>query len=375
MQESNHIQLFDIKPIMFNVEKVIQQGLNKLLVNYIDRHEMLEKTHKQLIQLPSIAQEINNRKNQTEINHTDSETDIDNCDSSDFNIIKDITENIIRDQFFQLENKLNKMEKKYDEIIPILDKLLTKITNLNDDTKEIQNNKNDCEQKIIANNVEKSSLVMSGKNENIEIHIQETEQLEKEEESDDEDVNPLLITCSKISLKEEENVDEELSVEQELGIEEMKLEEVKCSYEKENVEECPQEMEEEDEEIEGEEIEEEEIEEEEINVEINEEGKVKGSVQESLQEEEQEDASSVESETNEEVEEDASVETETKEEDTETNEEEEEEDIFEIEIDDKTYCTNNDENGFIWELNEEGEQGDKVGYLKDGEPFFYADEN
>ena len=62
MQENNHLQLFDIKPIMSNVEKVIQKGLNKLLVNYIDRHEMLEKTHKQLIQLPSIAQEINNRK-------------------------------------------------------------------------------------------------------------------------------------------------------------------------------------------------------------------------------------------------------------------------------------------------------------------------
>ena len=135
MQENNHLQLFDIKPIMSNVEKVIQKGLNKLLVNYIDRHEMLEKTHKQLIQLPSIAQEINNRKIQTEITDTHSETDIDNYGNSDFSSIKDMTENIIRDQFFQLENKLNKMEKKYDEIIPILDKLLTKITHLNDDIK------------------------------------------------------------------------------------------------------------------------------------------------------------------------------------------------------------------------------------------------
>ena len=48
---------------------------------------------------------------------------------------------------------------------------------------------------------------------------------------------------------------------------------------------------------------------------------------------------------------------------------------FEIEIDDVTYCTNDDENGFIWELTEEGEQGNKVGYFKEGEPFFYADEN
>ena len=236
MQENNHLQLFDIKPIMSNVEKVIQKGLNKLLVNYIDRHEMLEKTHKQLIQLPSIAQEINNRKIQTEITDTHSETDIDNYGNSDFSSIKDMTENIIRDQFFQLENKLNKMEKKYDEIIPILDKLLTKITHLNDDIKEIQNNKIECQPKIVANNVEKSSLVMTSKNENIEIHIQETEQLEEEDVSDDEDVNPLLITCSTISLKEEvkppsidikEDDDEELSVEQEICIQEVPVEEKK----------------------------------------------------------------------------------------------------------------------------------------------------
>ena len=46
-----------------------------------------------------------------------------------------------------------------------------------------------------------------------------------------------------------------------------------------------------------------------------------------------------------------------------------------ITIDDIDYCTNDLENGFIWELNEDGEQGDKIGYLKEGEPFFYADEN
>ena len=58
----------------------------------------------------------------------------------------------------------------------------------------------------------------------------------------------------------------------------------------------------------------------------------------------------------------------------EAEEAEEDDEIFEIEIDDKNYCTNDEENGFIWELSEEGEQGEKVGYLKDGEPFFYADE-
>ena len=54
------------------------------------------------------------------------------------------------------------------------------------------------------------------------------------------------------------------------------------------------------------------------------------------------------------------------------NEEEEEEsdDFFEIEIDDITYCTNDEETGIIYELDNDGDVGKRVGYLKAGEPFF-----
>jgi GLPGLI family protein len=70
----------------------------------------------------------------------------------------------------------------------------------------------------------------------------------------------------------------------------------------------------------------------------------------------------IETETSEKIEEEEEVEEEV--------EEEEEEELFEIEIDDVTYCTNNDENGFIYQLSEDGDVGDKVGYLKDGEAYF-----
>ena len=55
--------------------------------------------------------------------------------------------------------------------------------------------------------------------------------------------------------------------------------------------------------------------------------------------------------------------------------EEEEEEFFEIEIDDVTYYTNDDENGFLYAVLEDDDVGDKVGYIKNSEPFFYADEN
>ena len=52
-------------------------------------------------------------------------------------------------------------------------------------------------------------------------------------------------------------------------------------------------------------------------------------------------------------------------------EEEEEEEVFEIEIDDVTYFATNEENGPIYEVGQDGDPGKQVGYLKDGEPFFY----
>ena len=137
MQENKNDNMFEIESIMSDVEKVIQQGLNKLLVNYIDRHEMLEKTHKQLIQLPSIVEELNKRNLiQTQKDYiNDSESYIKKYCSSDFISIKDMTQNIAHNKVSSLETKLCKIEKKYDAIIPILDKLLDKITHLNDDIK------------------------------------------------------------------------------------------------------------------------------------------------------------------------------------------------------------------------------------------------
>ena len=252
MQENNRLHLFDIKPIMMDVEKVIQNGLNKLLVNFIERHELLEKTHKQLIQLPSIVEELNNRKQVIHISDsdTDSETDINNFGSSDFVSIKDMTENIVRDQVSSLENKLNKMEKNYDAIIPILDKLLGKITHLNDDVKELQNNRKHNQEFIYTNTIEKSSIVKSSENENIEIHISE------EENSDEEDnINPLLITCTTITMKEE--VDPPSIDIKQVNLDNLKEEiEVKASikYEAEEEEEEEEEEAEEEEDEEEEEI-------------------------------------------------------------------------------------------------------------------------
>jgi cobalamin biosynthesis protein CobT len=61
--------------------------------------------------------------------------------------------------------------------------------------------------------------------------------------------------------------------------------------------------------------------------------------------------------------------------DVETEAEEEEdsdgEEVFKIEIDDIDYYTNDEVNGFIYEITSNEDVGKKVGYFKDEEPFFY----
>ena len=49
------------------------------------------------------------------------------------------------------------------------------------------------------------------------------------------------------------------------------------------------------------------------------------------------------------------------------------EELFEIEIEDVVYCTNDIDNGFIYEFKND-EVGEKVGYFKDGDAIFYNEE-
>ena len=109
-----------------------------------------------------------------------------------------------------------------------------------------------------------------------------------------------------------------------------------------------------------------EIRKENITLVINEE-----SVDEEEEEEEEEEEDELEEETKEEeliIDKEEQIEE--KKEQKEEEQQDEEEELFEIEIDDITYYTNNEENGVIYEVTKDEEVGKKVGYLKDGEPYF-----
>jgi hypothetical protein len=393
MSDTKIVNQFNISPLVIEIENVIQEGLYKILGEHMDRYNLLEKTHKQIMQLPSIREELNRK-----VSNLDNDSDNDS-DSVEY---KDAVDNSITIKVTSLENRLDRLEKKYDTIIPVLDKILNKITGLGKDINELQNNNTKniyISEASHTINVEKSSVIKTSENENIEIHVEEPNKEfvdEEIDESDEEDVNPALITCSTITLNRPDNeakemtdetsdedadeeateevsqeeVDEELSVGEELGeheefdkkqIDGKTLDKVEQD-EEESEKDAEEDVEEESEQDAEEDVEEETDEEVSISTEnaiateVVEVGSKKEATEEVIEDAEEEN----------------SIETETKEE---LDDEDDEEELFEIEIDDKTYCTNDDQNGFIWELTEEGEQGEKIGYLKDGDAFFYEDEN
>jgi hypothetical protein len=400
MTKTKYIQSFNTKPLLDKVEKVIQDGLNDVLSNFMDRYELLEKTHRQIMRLPSVLKEIDYRDNDSDYDDRSESSDnfdLKGDDKTMFVSIKDMTQELVSEEMVGFEKRLDKLEKNYESMIPILDRILSKMTNFNEEIREIRLSK--TEKNITSENFEKSSVVKTCENENVKIHIIEednedkttgiiqetiksdimrdtdkdsdesTEEQEVEEVVDEEAVEESVDEAVVEELDEvvEEEVELDEVVEEEVELDEV-VEEEEVVVEEEEKEEVVEEEVVEEEVVEEEVVEEEEeevVEEESVEEEVVEEEVV----EEEVVEEEVVEEESVEEE--EEVEEEElSIETETKEET-----EDDDEEIFEIEIDDKTYCTNDDKNGFIWELTEDGEQGDKIGYFKDEEPFFYADEN
>ena len=368
MTESK-IDSFNIEPLVFEIENVIKNGLKVMLKDYIDRHDLLEKTHKQIMKLPSVMNEINKGC------ESDSDSE-DNMveDKSMFVSISDMTRDLVKKEISHVESKLDRIEKKYESISPLISKILDKLESINDEVKVLKENPRDnikivqmYHEKPYVSNVIKPSIVSACENENIKFEINEDEY----EESDEDDVNPALITCSTISIKQEVTSDEQSDNESEEDEVEV-VEPVKVKKEVIVIEE-EEEVEEEEEEAEEEEYTEEEIAYNKIddvmfnkkclntdmkkNVKLVEEDEVETEASDDEEEEEEEEEVVVPP--------------------APTKVEVEEEDEAELEIitiDDVDYCTNDVENGFIWQLSEDGEQGDKIGYLKEGEPFFYADE-
>uniref|UniRef100_A0A6C0IE99 Uncharacterized protein n=1 Tax=viral metagenome TaxID=1070528 RepID=A0A6C0IE99_9ZZZZ len=319
---------FNTEPLLKEIENVINNGIHKILNEYVDKYTLMEQTHKQIVQLAT-GVSIESQNN----------FDIVNSISKNTENNKNITSHQV-----ELNDKLQvKMDTLEKFIYPLLDNILTKLTTLTNEinsikllppttSSEISNpipvpspitHICICDKQILKN-----ASVSSSEKENIQLEI--IEESNEEEEYTGED----------LESEEEEEHEEEVQ----------QVKEVKDEKEVIVIDDDESE-------------EEEELAEEVKKVIVIKEEKVTEKVVEKVVVVKKESVEEV-------IVTDDDVETEEDEEE----EQEEEEEFLEIDIDDITYCTNNEENGFIYELKEDGDVGNKVGYLKEGEPFFYADE-
>ena len=291
--------------------------------------------------LPSVLNELNQQPfNIYNLNSQEKEKEID---------IKHIM--LFTEDFVKIE-----VGKQYESIIPLFEKMLTKIENLTNEVNELKN-KNTKNILDITINEEAPLGVVTAKQdfdekENIRLEIEETtefELVENDTEDEEDDEAEEIPAGTKLGGKTWDGDDWETDDEYEDAAEE----------EDEVVEEEDDEVvvEEEDDEVVEQEDEDAAEEEDEV---VEQEDEIVVEEEDSVETEKTDS----EEETDEEVQKE-----------TETSQEDEDEELFEIDIDDVTYCTNNEENGFIYQLSEDGDVGSKVGYFKEGEPFFYADEN
>ena len=178
------IQRFNTQPLMLELENVINNGVKNILKDFINRYELLEKTHNKIMRLPSVRNEMNIGS------YAESETDDDINNAVNVHQLDKTVANGLREEISEIDKKLVKMEKKYDEIGPILEKILNKIESLNDDVKILKQQPKLADKSPII----QPSIVSACENENIQFEIKEDDtKVESEyKESDEEEAKKII---------------------------------------------------------------------------------------------------------------------------------------------------------------------------------------
>ena len=348
MNKENKLN-FNTEPLFIDLNNIIQNGVNNLLSDFISNYKLYEETHNCIMNLPSVKREISKsietyKNDETSddlpdlINiYSDDENENDNdkidthhifynneekpCDSYTRIPVEDDLDQEFNDTILYMKKVTNQLLKEKEEINALFQQEINSYKEIIEKcNKEITDLKNQLTSSIIVcdltdNNDEEENIEIKVEKENIVLHIEEdtnNDVLEYQEEDEEDD------------QEEEDQEEEEEDVEEEEDQAEAEEEDQAEAEDQAEVEEDQDEVEEEEDEVEED--------------------------QDEVETEESDDAESKN--------------------DEEEAEAEEEEELFEIEIDDVTYCTNDEENGFIYEIDNDGNVGNVIGHFKDSEPFF-----
>jgi hypothetical protein len=369
---------FDTQIILNEVESAVQKGLKEILKNFIDNYNLYQQTYIGVLNLPPVKELYLSKLNTDDYGHIPNAGELfsekherkqpqpdDDLKPQLIEVISDITKEYMDTEVKKLENTfLSNFQTFTSNNNIMIQQLLSQVESLKEEIKTIRRETVERKQIIDLTNSEDYENQSSTIEESVVIKV------EKEEKE-----NIILNIDDEVEETEENNVDEkEFESKEEQEEEEQEEEEEEQEEEEEEEEEEEQDEqkdveEEQDEQEDVEEEEQDEQEEEEQDVQEEEEQ----DEQKDVEEEEQEEEEDQEEEEQEDPKEQAkkNVHEDEVETEAESEEEEEEEDFFEVEIDDKSYCTNDEVNGFIYELTDDGEIGEKVGVYKNSVATFY----
>ena len=320
----NSINALDSEHLINEVGEVIKKGINDLLGGFSERYNMLEDTHNKIMNLPSVQYHLNG--------NTSASIYVDNC-STNMNDITTHISNLIESKLLQdniklqekidiFDNKINEYNDKYETLTNLVLELSENSNKLTKLVVELSENSNQKNEPLNTN------VVISENHSNTDTVNDIVNDTANDNEDDDDDDN--LST-------DDESLTSETAIE---------TENIKITINEEN--------------------EEEESEQEEEEEEVEEEGEeYGGEIEEESVEEEKE-----KEENDEDVEEEDDEDVEEEEEDEDDDAEEEEEEVFSITINGKSYFTNDEKNGEIYE-DIDDDIGDKVGNFKKGKAVFF----
>jgi len=331
---------FDTTPLLNEVNLVVQSGLNKLVNQFATQYKIYEETHNGVLNLPFVKKLTNfadatKRQNYMSVLDLHSETDSDS--ETELNLNMNTSNNLIEQKFQCFEQSiLNSYQVFTSKTTGIMQQLALQIESLKNEMADLKQSikTSHCVKPVIDLTMDEDDATADEESKELDVIIKQEPQLEPEPELEQEAKENIILEISEDTLSES-NEEEEQDEEEE---------------QEEDEEEDEEEQDEQDEEEPVEQVQE-------------------TQPQQQPDTQKQTDDVETEAEEEEEEEEEEPIQSAVSKQQEDANEEEEE--LFEIEIEDVTYCTNDEENGFIYELTSEGDVGKKVGFLKDGEATFY----
>ena len=130
------MNIYNTQPLLNEIENVIKNGLDKMLSKFLQRYDLLESTHKQLMNLPSIKEALGKNFEPGSSCECESESETESLNPEIDNIVS--CQTIMKLDLLNIDSKLVKLEKKYAGLYPMLDKILDKIETLNNDVQKMK---------------------------------------------------------------------------------------------------------------------------------------------------------------------------------------------------------------------------------------------